>query len=637
MPYGYWGQVLYVDLSTGRSWLERPDPLFYRRYMGGGCLGAYYLLREMQPGVDPLGPENLLVFAASVVTGAPIPGLAKHAVLAKSPLTGGIGESQAQGYWGAELKRAGFDALVVRGASARPCYLYIHDGEVEIRPAEHLWGREVADAYDRIRAELQEPMARVAVIGPAGERRVRYASIVNDLIHVNYCMGLGAVMGSKGLKAVAVRGTAEVPVADIAACDRLHARFVQGMGESWIMRLQAEEGTAEGVRVKAEDGQLVTRNFRDGYFEHYMAITGATVNARYLQGSSGCFACPGNCYKQMRPIAEPYPVDARYGALEFETAAALGSNLGLADAVAVLKANELCNRLGLDPTSLSGTVAFAMEAVERGLLDHAAFGGHVPTFGDAGAILHLIEQIGLRTGIGDLLAEGAARVARRIGNGVEDLAVTVKQKELPMHDPRAMAMVGLGYAISPIGPDFATLEHDPDFDQNAPEIFLAKALPLGVYSRRAPAALDPDKVRLAWYLQMFWSAFESLNICIYAPGPVRVYTLSELVQAVAAVTGWETNLWELMKLGERRIQLMRVFNLREGFGKADDWLPARMFEPIRTGRRAGAALDPEALRAAIDLYYEMVGWDTEGHVRLAKLHELDIGWAATALTSRVVE
>jgi aldehyde:ferredoxin oxidoreductase len=630
MPYGYWGKILRVDLSRGEISVEEHDELWYRTYMGGACVGAFYLLQEMPAGVEPLSAENMIVFAPSVVTGTPASGFSRHAVISKSPLTGLISDSQAGGFWGPELKAAGYDAIVVVGRAEKPVYLWVHDGQAEIRDAAQLWGKDTGEAQAALREELGDQRVRALLIGPGGENLVRYANILNELRDANGRGGLGAVMGSKNLKAIAVRGHQRIPMQDEETVKRQVKDFVAHFMDNPSNRGLNVFGTAEYVDFSNTDGQLPTRNFQTGQFEGADAISGETMKETVLVDTEACWACAVKC-KRVVKIEAPYTVDPAYGGPEFETVASLGSCCGVADMAAVCKGNELCNRYGLDTISTGVSIAFGMECYEAGLLTSADTGGIDLRFGNAPALVQVIELIAKREGIGALLGEGVKRAAERIGKGSARFAMHTKGLELPMHEPRAKGMLGISYAVSPIGADHVVVEHDTDFDFQAPQVFIDQMKSLGLLERLPTESVDSRKVRMFYYLQNHFSFMDALCLCVLCFAPVRTFTMADMVDIISAVTGWETSLWEIMKLGERRINMFRAFNVREGFRAADDTLPERMFEPLRTGPRAGYKVSAEDFRAALDFYYEMMNWDEQGIPRPAKLAELDLGWVNVLL------
>ena len=614
---GYTGKILRVDLSSGIIEIEEPPESFYRRYLGGNGFIAYYLLHEMVAGADPLGPDNLLVFAGGPMTGVSIAGGGRNAVGAKSPLTDGYGEADVGGFFGAEVRRAGFDAIVIRDRATTPVYLWVHDGEAEIRPAGHLWGLMTLECQQAVREELDDRRVRLAMIGPGGERMVRYACVINDVKHAAGRSGIGAVMGAKNLKCVAARGKTAVPVADPDAVRDL-ARWMSANWKESSLGMY-ELGTSGGLTGLNEAGCLPTRNFQDGQFEGAEKIGGETMRDTILVDRGGCFACPIRCKRVVEVDNGEYRVDPEYGGPEYETLGALGSSCGVDDLEAISKANELCNAYGLDTISAGMAISFAMECFENGLLTTEDTGGLELNFGNARAMVELTRQIGERQGLGDLLAEGPTRAAERIGEGAAAFVLDVKKQPFPMHECRARHGQALGYAVSPTGADHmhnmwdGGLANDP----------LGEGWQsLGVYVSVPQTELNPHKVR-AYMARSNWQWFmNSLGCCMFLP-----WSQDQAVQIMRAITGWETNVWEMLKWGELGVTMARVFNLRAGMTRADDVLPPRMQEPHVSGTLNEKPIAPEVLDEAVGLFYGMMGWDSEtGAPTDAKLHELDIAW-----------
>ena len=630
MPYGYNGKILRVDLSKEEIAIEEHDEYFYRTYMGGATLGAYYLLKEQKAGVDPLSPENIIVFACSVVTGTPAPGFSRSAIISKSPLTGAIADSQVGGFWGPELKFASYDAIVIKGKAENPVYLFIQDGEVKIRKAAHLWGKTTGEVEQIIHKEHSDSRIRILAIGCAGENLVRFASVLSDCKHAAGRLGMGAIMGSKNLKAIAVRGHSKIKMKDEETVRKWARWFSRNFINNPVNYGLHNLGTGEILLNLNADGQLPTRNFQTGFFEGAEGISAETMHKEIFQKGEGCYACPVKC-KRVVEAREPYSVDAAYGGPEYETIAALGSNCGVDEIVAVAKANELCNKYGLDTISTGGVIAFAMECYEKGIISTKDTGGVSLKFGDAKAMLSMVEMIAKREGIGDILAEGSKMAAKKFGKGAERFAVQVKGEELALHDGRVKGMVGFAYAVSPVGADHVVVEHDTDFDFNAPDIFIEQMKSLGLLKRCKTSGMDHQKMRMFCYLQNHFSFMDSLCLCVFAFAPVRTFKMAHLVEICSSVTGWELSLWEIMKLGERRVNMFKAFNVREGFAIADDWLPPRMFEPIQSGPRKGSTFSEDELRKMRELYYKMQNWDDEGRPTQAKLIELDIEWVSEEL------
>ena len=621
--FGYNGRVLRVNLSDGKITVEEPPEDFYKRYLGGRGFIAARLLREMAGGVDPYGPENKLIFATGPITGMPMPGSGRNSVGAKSPLTGGFGEAEAGGFFGAELKKAGFDEVIVEGIANSPVYLWIKDGKAELRDAGRLWGKELKETQQEIRSELQDPLIRTAAIGPAGENLVRFASIMNDLTHAAGRTGLGAVMGSKKLKAVAARGSVLPPMAKperVRELARLMGQNFKKMTAFW------KAGTGQVMEGFSLAGILPSFNFKDGCFDDVKKITPQTLMAEYGIGMEGCYACPIRCKKKVRIDHPDFAVDTVYGGPEYETIAAFGSNCGVSDVRAVCKAHEICNRFGVDTISAGVTLSFAMECFEKGLITSKDTEGIELRFGNALPMLQMLEKMVRRQGFGALLAEGSRIAAGKIGRGAIDLAVQVKGLELPMHDGRAKAGMGLHYSVHPVGADHCSGVHDPVVEKG-PGFEEWSAID---YSEPIPSTeLSARKVRMVFQVGLLTQVPNHLGYCQFVP-----FKKLQLLEATEAVTGWPMSYWRLMKTAERGVTLAKVFNTREGFTRADDALPKRMIDPQTRGTLAGVGVDPQKLKDAQDLYYQMLGWDQDGVPTRGRLTELDIEWAGQYLQNR---
>jgi len=609
MPYGFHNRILRVDLSNRQINVEQPGEYFFRTYFGGWGLIAYYLLQELDPGTDPLGPGNLLVFAPGVVTGAPLGGSGRNAVGAKSPLTGGFGEGDVGGFWGAELKRAGWDAIVVTGQAEEPVYLWIKDyqdfGEtsvssveslsraVEIRDAAHLWGKRTAEVERILKEELGDERIRVTQCGLAGEKLVRYACVTNDITHFAGRTGLGAVMGSKKLRAIAVRGTGQVQLADRDKV-RQAARWLSDNVEDRLGGMR-RDGTDGGLLDLSESGALPTRNFQQGSFEGARKITGETMTDTILVDRDNCFACPVYC-KRVVKVTGRYEVDPVYGGPEYETVGALGSCCGIDDLEAIAYGNQLCAAYGLDTISTGTTIAWAMECFERGLLTTEDTGGLEVCFGNTEAMVTLIEQIAHREGFGDLLAEGCLRAARKIGRGTERYAMQVKGQEMPMHEPRIRFGQDLGYATSATGADHIHNIWDGAYESEGRAIQDMRRL--GILETMPADYLGPEKVRLAKY-QIDWQVFKNcVGLCVFMP-----YDREQMRDIVQGVTGWNTSIFELMKVGERALAMARAFNYREGFTAQDDVAHWRFSTRFESGPLKGVKIPAEDIATALDLYY----------------------------------
>jgi aldehyde:ferredoxin oxidoreductase len=632
MPFGYTGKILHVDLTNSNISVEEPPEIFYRRYFGGRAFVAYYLLKEIKANEDPLGPGNVLVFASSVIGGAPSHGLCRFSVGAKSPLTGGFGESEAGGYWGPELKMAGYDALVIKGKADRPVYLWIHDCEVKIRDASHIWGLTTGEAQEAIRKELGDQRIRIAIIGPGGENLIPYANIANELSHLSGRTGLGAVMGSKNLKAIACRGKQKIDYADQRLIKKVAQRVAKDRKDNPMSYGLHHLGTPAAIMHFNHLGTLPTKNFREGVFPGAEKISGERMADTILTDRRGCYACAIRCKRVVGFKGERFSVDPHYGGPEYEALASFGSNCAIEDLETIAKANELCNKYGIDVISTGNSISFAMDCYEQDLLPKDWTGDIELRFGNADILLQLIEDIVHRRGLGKHLAYGVRAMAAELDPEAEKLAVHSKGQEIALHDGRGKAGVALGYAVVEKGGDHLVSGFDILYERSDHPGLISIA-PLGIHEPLDVLDMGPKKVRLFVYMSCLWSFYNCASICNFAFVPRSITTLPELVDLVRGITGWETSLWELMKIGERAINLARVFNAREGFTLEDDSLPDRFFEPLAgEGPLAGYSLDRKAFEEALDLYYAMMGWDPEnGFPTHAKLIELDVDWAAEHL------
>ncbi len=621
MPQGYNGKILRVNLSSGAMSVEEPEENFYRTYFGGSNFVAYYLMKELEPGIDPLGPENKLIFATGPLTGVPLAGGGRNSVGAKSPLTGGFGDSQAGGYFGAELKHAGYDAIIVEGRSETPVYLLIVDGKAEIKDASALWGKTTADTEAAIRQEVGERNLRFATIGPGGERLVRYASILNDVTHAAGRTGMGAVMGSKKLKAIAVRGTGGPAMADPDKIREL-SKWMVANWKKYAFAIN-DLGTANIVMGLDASSGLPTRNFREGSFEGAERLSGEAMKDTILVGRGSCYACPIHCKREVK-VGEPWNVDPQWGGPEYETIGALGSACGVDDLGAVAKGSALCNAYGIDTISTGMAIAFAMECFENGLLTEKDTDGIRLTFGNAEGMVRMVEMIAERRGLGDLLAEGVKHAAAEIGGKAKDYAMHIKGQELPMHEPRFKRALGLGYALSPTGADHVHNIHDQMYI--GPGAAMDRIKSMGILEPVPMDDLGERKLRVFYYDGVWRYLVNSLVTCVLVP-----WSPAQVNELINAITGWNTTFFEIQKVGERSVTLPRLFNLREGFSSADDVLPKRLHEPFKSGPLAGKAVDEKTHRRAMVDLYQMFGWTADGVPTPAKLAELNLSWAAGGL------
>ena len=442
MSFGYHGKILHVNLTDSSIFEERPPDAFYRKYLGGSAMGMYYILNDMSPGSDPLGPDNILTLMLSVLTGAPISGQSRLTANAKSPLVDGIGDSQSGGFFPAELKFAGYDGIVVKGQSEKPVYLWIKDGEAELRNATHLWGKSTGDVDDILKTELNDKKIEVMQCGPAGEKLSYLAAIINMANRANGRTGLGAVMGSKRLKAVVVRGTSKkLPVASSKQLNKFARSGVTAFDDNASMVGLRKDGTAGVTSLQQADGGLPTYNFNAGQFAASDSISGETMTDTILTGRETCYACTVRCKRSVTTTYKDEEVDEKYGGPEYETLATFGSYCGVSDLSAVAMANQICNEYGLDTIGTGATIAWAMECFEEGILSEKDVGFPIP-MGDPEVMVKLTKLLAARVGFGDVIADGSRAAANRLDRGHEYL-ITVKGAETPAHKPQEKRTMGL--------------------------------------------------------------------------------------------------------------------------------------------------------------------------------------------------
>lgn len=644
MPNGWHGKILHVDLTTGDLEIEQPPEEFYRFYMGGSAMGMHYVLKQTPDHADPLGPDNTLALAVGVVTGAAVSGQSRVTAVAKSPLTGAIGDSQSGGFWPAELKFAGFDAIIIRGAAADPVYLWVHDGQAELRDAGHLWGKITGDVENMLKQELvddADPPGRsieVLQCGPAGEKGVRFAAMISMSNRANGRTGMGAVMGSKKLKAVVVRGKERPTIADPAGMKELARWGAKNFPDSDIFGM-GKYGTAEVVLPQNKAGGLPTDNWNSGFFDGAEAISGeemfdsilrgAAEGKQNRQGRDTCYACTVRCKRVVDIQDGPLPVDHFYGGPEYETVSTFGSYCGVEDLTAIAYANQLCNQYGMDTISCGATIAWAFDCFEQGLLTVEDTGGLELGFGNAQAMVTLTELIAKREGFGDVLAGGSAHAAEHIGRGTEDLVVATKKQEMPAHMPQVKRSLGLIYAVNPFGADHQSSEHDGAYEGDF-EWYQERLAMIGLTEQQEQYSLTPEKVRYALITEHLYSCLDSVSVCQFVFGPSwQLYGPDHLVDLVQTITGWDVTIEELLLVGERRLNMLRAFNAREGLTREDDKLPKKLSKALKGGRSDGFSFTTDELETAKDIYYALAGWDvTTGSPTAEKLSELGLSWVA---------
>ena len=634
MPFGYHGKILRVDLTSGKMEVETPPESFYRKYMGGSAMGLYYILREVPKGADPVGPENLLTIFDSVVTGASISGQSRINVNAKSPMSGGIGDSQAGGFFPAEFKFAGYDGVVFRGKSPKWVYLTIFDGKPELHDASHLLGKVTGEVDALLKLEVGDPKAQVMQVGPAAEKGVRFSAIVNMSNRMNGRTGMGLVMASKNLKAIVVRGKAKPAVADQKAMAALNKTGPEGVKTNPDMDGLAKFGTAVVVMFNNMIGTLPTRNYTEGQFELAEPLSGEKMAETILKGRETCYACVVRCKRVIEIQEGKYKFDPIYGGPEYETLGLLGASCGIGDLAIVAQAHQICDMHGIDSITCGGTMAFAMECYEKGIITKEDTGGIDLRFGNGEAMLEVVQQIATKSGkLGPILAEGSARAAQIWGKGADECLTTIKNQEAPAHMPQAKRSLGLIYAVNPFGADHQSSEHDPYYEDGVADFNLNRLKEIGLGTPQPPHCLSSEKVRFAYLTEVFYSMMDTLELCQFVYGPTWcLYGPNDTAVMVKAVTGWDVTVEELMDVGKRRLNLLRAYNAREGFDRKDDQFPKKFYKPlVGTGPTTGMAVTREEMETALDEYYRLAGFTNNGIPTRETLKTLEIEWAADYL------
>ncbi len=633
MSYGYTGKILHVNLTTSEIKVEEPDEQFYRTYMGGSAMGMYYVLKETPAGAEALSPENVLALCTGVVTGTPISGQSRLTSVAKSPLTGCIGDAQGGGYFPAEMKFSGFDAVIIKGKSPKPVYLWMHHGEAELRDASHLWGMTTGDAEDKLKEELEDKRIEVLQIGPAGENLVRFAALISMSNRANGRTGMGAVMGSKNLKAVVVRGKQKPSIANPEKFKELQ-KLAKTNLEPTGMDDFGKYGTPDVCSPQNKSGGLPTYNFNSGTFEKHEEINGKTLYNEHLRGHEKdeqnrfgrdtCFSCSIKCKRVSQIDEGPFKTDAKYGGPEYETLATFGSYCGISNMDAIIHANALCNMYGMDTISCGATISWAMECWAEGKITAEDTGGIELEYGSAEAMVKMTEMIAKQEGFGKILAEGSQKASEIIGRGTEDYLITSKGQEAPAHMPQVKRSLSVIYAANPFGADHESSEHDPAY-----KAYPERMEQIGLTNPQERLALNEEMMRFAMVTQHLSSAVDSLSVCAFIFGAsFQLYDANQLVEVVNAVTGWDTDMTEILAVGERRLNMLRAFNSREGIGRESDTLPKKMFKrPLEGGRSDGYSIDEKEWETALEDYYRLCDWDvTTGHPSLKKMESLGLGW-----------
>ncbi|ELY38879.1 aldehyde ferredoxin oxidoreductase [Natronorubrum tibetense GA33] len=598
------GTTLRVNLSDRTIDTEQLDEDLIETYLGGTGLAARILYDELEPGIDPLGPENKLVFATGPITGTRAPTSGRHSVSALSPLTGILGEATSGGDWGTALRRAGVDLVIVEGEADEPVYVHVEDGEFELRDASGLWGLDVPETTDRIQKDVGDD-AVVSTIGRAGENQVRFAAVMNDVKRAAGRTGMGAVMGAKKLKAISVIGTGDPHhhIDDVEGYKELTLELTQTVTQTPSTKTRRDHGTAAAIEEESEVfDNLPTKYFEKGEFDGAWDISGPRMSEDYLTNVYACGQCPIACGRVVSMESERFGTLSDQGGPEYETLASFGSLSMNDDFESIARANELCNRYGLDTISAGHVVAFAIAAQDRGLVDEDETEMDLD-WGNEEEIVELVHRIADRDGFGDVLADGVVRAAAAIDG--EEHALHVKGLELPMHEPRAQKTMGLTYATSNRGACHmrAFTGYVDIYGYDVPD--------LEIYSDDYPRHATEGKAELEIVLQNLFNVYDSMCGCkfSYPPGTEEI-SVAQLADLLGLATGLELDRDDVLELGDRIFTMKRLFNVREGISREDDTLPSMFTERAHEeGSNAGEVVE---LAEMLEEYYERRGWDEQG-------------------------
>ncbi len=609
---GCHGKILRVNLTEGKVSEENVSHELHKKYLGGAGLATKYLWDEVPAGADPLGPDNRLIFMSGSLTGIVAPSTGRYSVVAKSPQTGIWGQANSGGRWGVDFKKCGYDGIIFEGASPKPVYLVVEDNKAELRDAEHLWGKNVPETTSIIKEELGEKF-NVACIGPAGENLVKFAAVMNDLGRAAGRCGLGAVMGSKNLKAVAAKGSIQTPVSKPDELKTHSKKQYELLDEAMVKMAMQSFGTSVVLDLVSVRGGFPTRNWQSGVFEQSDDINGPSITDKVLKKNITCFACPIECGRGTEIREGKYAGHEGEGP-EYETVGTFGGMCYVNDLEAITMAGYLCNDYGLDTISAGSTIAFAMECFEKGILTEADTNGLKINFGDPDIIVDLIPLIANREGVGDLLAEGSKRMADKLGQGSEKFAMHVKGLELPAYDSRAVQLTGLTYATANRGGDHVTAYVQGPTFTDIPYLIVEES------EIKDPFIADPEEVKVAVDLEEMLTTFDCVGACKFMG---MCLNADDWVHLVNLVTGWDLSVAEYKQAGERVYNLARAFSNREGLTAAGDTLPKRLLEePLPEGPAEGHVNE---LPVLLDRYYQLRKWDKEsGKPTPEKLRELGL-------------
>lgn len=602
---GYVGKIARINLTKSKVETEKVKPAFAVKYLGGRGWCARLIWDEIPAHTDPLGPKNKLIIATGPLSGLLVPGAGKTSFAAISPATGYYGDSNTGAMFSPELKQAGFDALILEGKASKPIYLWVEDGKIELRNADFYWGMGCLEVEDSLKKDLGDELVRVASIGQAGENLVKFACITCDYGRQAGRTGMGAVMGSKKIKAIAVRGSLDIPVADPEAMQKIFEKSMRQIVQHPVLDIWRRQGTMQFIDWTQENVCLPTRNFLSATYEKYRGINGDIMEKTAKVADRSCFACPIACGNFCIVNKGPHRGIGVEGP-EYETASMIGSNCALPKLGDVIYANYLCDNLGMDTISAGNVVAFAIECYEKGIITKEDLNGIELKFGNTQAVFDFLEMIAKREAVGDLFAEGVKKAAEKLGKGSEKFAIQVKGLEISGYDVRAAQAMGLAYATADIG-----AHHN-------------RAWAIGYDIEVGRENYDKKKVKKVIDLQHSRPLFDMLGTCRFQWLETGI-ELDDYARFYETATGIKTTTENLLRASERVYNLARAISVREGLTSKEDWLPERSFtDPVPEGHVKGATLDKRKFKRMVKTYYKLRGWDEKGVPTQKKLDELSL-------------
>lgn len=614
MVLGYWNKILRIDLTTKKITKEEIDNNTCKLFVGGAGIGAEILWKEVSPKVEPFNSDNKLIFSVGPFQGYPVPGSAKFCITSKSPLTNTYADSSAGASWGPLFKKTGYDVLIIQGKSENPVYIYIKDNEIKIRDARDIWGMDSYQSVDKIRKKIRDPRASVVTIGPAAEKLVKIACIVVDKHSFAGRCGLGAVMGSKNLKAIAVKGSKKVPVSNLSLLENYNHKYLQEIYKASIKSGMRTHGTPGGCITYEGFGDMPIKYWTKDIWPEGAKKLGAPNYTKVLSAKPyPCLYCPVGCHRNIE-IKEPAKYKLKGVGPEYETLGMFGTNLLIDDPKAISLANDLCNRLGIDTISAGACVGLAMECYEKGIINRKDTDGIEIRWGDPDILIDLIKQIGNKEGFGSIFSGGALEAAKKIGKNALKLVVHVKGLDIPAHDPRACWGMVPTYATGTRG---ACHMRGDEEDVEMAGFYIPE---IGVTKEKAKFFSLEGKAFLAMKMQDYCSLINSLVLCFMMPAGGDL-SFTSILNIFNAITGLDWDVQEAMLSGERIFTLQRLTNLRDGYTKEDDALPPKMYIPAKEGFRTGKIPPVDNL---LSEYYELRRWSKDGEPTKEKLQQLGL-------------